>query len=196
MLSTGPAREAVALAALDADAFRDFVGANLGQEVDPAIWDALTDPAVIARTRVALAAINSDVENQLALAGASLDEASGEGKQAYFDAKADQAEWRRRALGMRRLVQRRLILVKSRIPRPTQQPIGSGIARRRYQEALETLARAVAAHQDKVLSGQGGEDDDDALWDHLDRLTVGDSKGGEQSLTEWLAYLDRAREDD
>jgi hypothetical protein len=198
MLSTENPRRmapAAALVALNADDFHALVRANLGREADPALWDALTDPAVIARTRVALTAINSDVENQLALAGATLDQASGKGKHAYYDAKAEQAEWRRRALGMRRMVQQRIILVKSRIPRPPPQPRGTGMAKRLYAETLETLARAVADHRDKVTSGEGDQGDDDALWALLDQLPAPDGRGGEQSLTEWLAFLDEARED-
>lgn len=187
---------ATALAAMEADDFKAVVSASLGREADPAVWDALTDPAVIARTRVTLAVLNSDAERQLALANAALDISGGGGKQAYFDAKAERAQWRRKALGFRHLVQQRLALVNSRIPRPPNQPAGSGAAKRRYAEALENLARAVAAHRDKVLSGKAGLDDDDDLWDFLDQITVSDGKGGEQPLAQWLAFLDEARETD
>lgn len=186
---------ASALAALPDDDFAVLVRASIGREADTAVWDALTDPAVIARTKVALAAIHSDVENQLSLAGATLQAVTG-GREAYFGAKAAQAEWRRKALGFRRLVQLRIALVKQRTPRPANQPSGSGIARRRYAEALEKLARAVAAHRDRVLSGDGSEDDDDDLWDFLDEITVPDGKSGEQSVADWLAYLDKIREGD
>ena len=194
-ISTEGGTPAAALAALDGDDFDAVVRASLSPKADPAVWDALTDPAVISRTRAALAALNSDAEHQLALANASLDVSGGGGRQAYFDAKAERAEWRRKALGFRRLVQRRLTFVNSRIPRPAQQPSGSGVARRRYAEALEALARAVAAHRDRVLSGEGGEDDDDTLWDCLDRITVADGKGGDQPLADWLDFLDEVRED-
>lgn len=180
-----------ALAALAADDFDAIVCASIGKEAHPAVWDALTDPAVISRTRTALAALNSDAEHQLALANASLDISGGGGKQAYFDAKAERAEWRRKALGFRRLVQQRLAFVNSRIPRPANQPPGSKDARRRYAEALEALARAVAAHRDKVLSG-----DDDTLWDCLDQIAVPDGKGGERPLAEWLVFRDEVREVD
>jgi hypothetical protein len=190
-----PAQAAEALAALPAEDFDAIVAASLGRDALTAVWDALTDPAVISRTRAALAALNSDAEHQLALANASLDISGGGGKQAYFDAKAERAEWRRKALGFRRLVQQRLAFVNSRITRPPNQPPGSGTARRRYAGALEALARAVAAHRDKVLSGEGGEDDDDALWDCLDRITVSDGNGGDKPLAEWLAFLDEVRED-
>lgn len=185
---------AAALAALDADDFSAIVQASIGKEADPAVWDALTDPAVISRTRTALAAMHTDAESQLALANAALDVSGGGGKQAYFDAKAERAEWRRKALGFRRLVQLRLAFVNSRIPRPANLPPGSGAAKRRYAGALEALARAVAAHRDRVLSGDGSEDDDNTLWDCLDQITVSDGKGGDKALGDWLAFLDEVRE--
>jgi len=141
------------------------------------------------------------VLNQLSVANAGLSQAKDEGyalgpegKAAYFAARAGQGEWRRKATAFRRIVEQRIALVKARTPRPENRPVGSGAARRRYAEALEQLARAVAAHRDRVLSGEGGEDDDDTLWDCLDQITVSDGKGGEQPLAEWLAFLDEVRE--
>lgn len=205
MLTAEDARPvpAAALAALDADDFHAVVLASLGHETDQAVWDTLTDPKVIDRTRIVLAGIHVDVLNQLSVANAGLSQARDtgyalgtEGKAAYFAARAEQGEWRRRATSFRRIVEQRVALVKSRTPRPENRPAGSGVARRRYAEALEQLARAVAAHRDKVLSGKGGENDDDDLWDLLDQLTVSDGNGGEQPLAQWLAFLDDVREDD
>lgn len=204
MLTAEDARPvpAEALAALDADDFHAIVQASLGHDTDPAVWDALTDPKIIDRTRTALAGIHTDVLNQLSVANAGLSQAKDmgyalgpEGKAAYFAARSAQGEWRRKATTFRRIVEQRIALVKARTPRPESRPAGSGAARRRYADALEQLARAVAAHRDKVLSGKGGENDDDDLWDCLERVTVSDGKGGDQPLTEWLAFLDDVRED-
>lgn len=177
-----------AVAALDADDFDALVRASVGKDTDPAVWDALTDPAVIARTKIVLGNLHTDVQNQLSLS--ALDRANGGGS------RAEQAEWRRRAAGFLRLVDQRLALVKSRTLRPPQQASGSRPARQRYAEALEKLARAVAAHQDRVLSGEGDESDDDTLWDCLDQITVAGGSAGEQSLADWLAYLDKVRAED
>lgn len=185
---------ATALAALPDDDFNALVRASIGREADSAVWDALTDPTVIARTKVALAALHSDVENQLSLATSHARLAGTAGKQAYFDARGEAAEWRYKALGFRRLVQQRLALVKSRTPRPEQRPAGTGELRRHAVRALESLARAVAAHRDRVLSGEGSEEDDDTLWASLEEITML-SRKGEQPLTDWLTYLDEARAD-
>jgi hypothetical protein len=194
---------ATALAALDADDFSTLVRASLGKDASPALWDALTDPLVIGRARDTLGSLHADVQNQLNLANEDLQQAraaghaAGEaGKETYFAARAEQGEWRRRAIFFRRLVEQRLAFVKARTPRPEQRPAGARAARLQYQDALERLARAVASHRDKVLSGEGGEGDDDTLWDFLDDITVTTVKGGEMPLAKWLDFLDEVREND
>src|SRR6202000_3190079 len=106
---------AAALAAMDADDFDALIRASIGVRDNPAVWDALTDPAVITRTRTVLAALHTDVQNQLNLANVSLQQAKDEGyalgeegEQSYFSAGAEQNEWRRKAIGFRRLVEQRL----------------------------------------------------------------------------------------
>jgi hypothetical protein len=142
------------------------------------------------------------VQAQLALKNANLNavraegQARGEeGRQAYFAAVNEAADWRRRTQGFQRLIQRRLALVKSRMPRGPAQPpspYGSGLsmrARLHYRDALAELTRAVAEHQRKVLNGDGTEDDDEVLWRHLSEVTAIDGNGNELPLTEWLQYL-------
>lgn len=198
--SPGLAVPASALAAMDADDFDALIRASIGIRDNPAVWDALTDPAVITRTRTVLAALHTDVQNQLNLANVSLQQAKDdgyamgeEGKQSYFAARTEQNEWRRKAIGFRRLVEQRLAFVKSRAVRPEQRPTGSKNVRRHNWEALEKLARAVASHRDKVLSGQGGEDDDDTLWDSLDKITALTQTAGEMPLADWLEWLEDVR---
>jgi hypothetical protein len=191
------------IANLGPDDFDTLVRASLGRDADRAVWDALTDPAVINRTKLALAAIHTDVQNQLNLANTDLATAKAggyalgeDGKQAYLAVKADQGDWRRRAIGFRRIVEQRVAFVKSRIPQQAPQPPGAHATRKRNQDALEKLARAVTAHRDKVLSGEGGEGDDDTLWDCLDSITAVTMRGGEMPLAKWLDWLDEVREDD
>lgn len=203
--ATPPA--AAALAALDPDAFTTLVHASIGNDADPAVWDALTHPAVIARTKKCLGSLHADLQTQLAMVNAELDEIRGdglgrgdEGKREFLEAKADQADWRRRAIGFRRMVERRMALVKSRTPTGPAQPVSpspgfSKTARKHNRAALELLARAVAGHQQKVLSGGGDEGDDETLWGCLSSITAITAEG-ELPLTEWLEYLDDAREND
>lgn len=194
---------ATALAALNADDFSALVRASLGKDASPALWDALTDPLVIARTRDTLGSLHADILSQLTLANEDLEQARAEGhaigdsgKERYFAARAGQGDWRRRAIFFRRLVEQRLAFVKARVPRQEQRPAGSRAMRLQYQDALERLARAVAAHRDKVLSGEGDESDDDTLWDFLDSITLVTARAGEMPLAKWLDYLDEVREDD
>jgi hypothetical protein len=192
-------------ASLSPDAFTDLIRANLGKEADPALWDALTSPQVISRTKTCLTSIITDLVIQQQQANAELEEFQGEcfacgeeGKAEFFAFKAEQADWRRRIAGYRRLVEQRLAFVKARVPRPAQTPYGAGFtknARKHNRAALERLASAVAEHRRKVTSGEGGESDDEALWACLETITAM-SPSGEMPLSEWLEHLEDLREDD
>lgn len=213
MTETGPPQAGTpggaALAAMDSDDFEAVVRDMLGPGAPPAAWEALTAPEVINRTRAVLTGLRTDVQNQTALANADLQQVKADGlrrgeagKQELFDARAEQAEWRKRALGFQRLVEKRLALVKSRTPHSPQRgnmpfgPGGTKPARKHNRQALEDLTRAVALHQGRVISGEGGEDDDDTLWACLRTITAVNAGGEELPLEDWLDYLDEVREDD
>jgi hypothetical protein len=200
--SLGGAYGPAALAAMDPDDFRRLVEDSVGNHADPALWDALTDPRVIVRTRKCLGAIHQDLEAQLALRNADLEEfrsecfARGEeGKHDFFARKAEDAEWRRRVTGYRRMVQRRIALVDSSVYRPAHPPAGTG-TRKQNQAALEVLTRAVMEHRRAVTSGRGDESDDQKLWACLEQITAATAKGGEMPLAEWLEYLEDVRENE
>lgn len=192
-------------ASLSPDEFNDLIRANLGREADPALWETLTTPALVNRTKSCLSAIIGDLGAQLQQANAELEEFQGEcfargeaGKADFFAAKAEQAEWRRRISGYRRIVEHRLAFVKARLPRPAQNPYGAGFtknARKHNRASLEKIASAVAAHRRRVTSGDGDEGDDEALWGCLSSITAITSTGEELPLSEWLEYLEDARED-
>jgi hypothetical protein len=189
-----------ALAATSPDEFRDLIEGSVGNDADPALWDALTDPAVISRKKC-LGSIHADLQMQATLRNAELEEVRAdclgrgeEGKREFFAFKAGQADWRRRVAGYRRMVQRRIALVDSCICRPAHPPAGTG-TRKQNQAALEALARAVMEHRRAVISGRGDESDDENLWDCLTRITAATARGGEMPLAEWLEYLDDVRED-
>jgi hypothetical protein len=197
---------AAALKALDPEDFSSLVLASLGPETDPAVWDALTDPLVITRTKQCLGSIHADLQTQLARANTELDEIRADclgrgdtGKQEYFDARAAQSDWRHRTAGFRRLVERRMAFVKSRaasmiVVQPKNPPGYSQRARKHTRASLELLARAIAEHQRRVTSGDGDEDDDETLWRTLTEVTAIVASGQEMPLTEWLEYLDDTRE--
>lgn len=200
-----------ALAAMNSDDFEALVRDALGPGAPGVVWDALTSPEVINRTRAVLTGLRADVQNQTALANADLRQVQAdglrrgdEGKQDYFDARAGQAEWRKRAPGFQRLVEKRLALVKSRAPRAPSPvrghmpygPGGTQNARKHNRRALELLTRAVALHRSRVVSGDGDEGDDDNLWECLRTVTAVNAGGEELPLEDWLDYLDEVREGD
>jgi hypothetical protein len=191
-----------ALTVMDHDDFVEVVKDAIPKGTAPAVWDALTDPAVIDRTRECLVAIRVDVQHQLGVARSSAEEARAgaiaageEGREAFYAAKNADAEWRRRAMRFLRLVDQRSALVKSRTPRVFHSPPGAKTARKHNFEALEKLARAVALHRRRVLSGEGSEDDDETLWDCLSTVTA-IAKDEEFPLEKWLEFLDERREED
>jgi hypothetical protein len=206
-----PADAAAALAALEPDDFSAFVASSLGHDADPAIWEALTGLAVIYRTKNVLKGLDRDILTQLAQANTELDEVKSRGLalghagyQEFADARAEQADWRRRTQGFRRLVLRRLALVQeraaaiaeaNRAANPPAAPGTGKMARKHNRAALETLARAVLTHKRAVLSGDGDEGDDEVLWAYLRSVTAM-SQRGEMPLAQWLGYLDEVREDD
>lgn len=209
MTETHKVPPAEALKALDQEDFEALILASMGRDAGgPAVWDALTDPLVIHRTKNFLIALRADVQNQLAAANSEIDEIRADcmergedGKQEFFRAKAQQAEWRQRTAGFKRLVERRVALVKSRLaaqnpPQPRSAPGAGKPARKHNRAALEAVARAILEHRLRVISGEGGEDDDETLWAHLTSVTAINGLGDELPLTDWLEYLEDQREDD
>jgi len=59
------AATAGSLAALDAESLGDLIRASLGPEADSGLWDALTDPTVISRTKAILGALDADLLSQV-----------------------------------------------------------------------------------------------------------------------------------
>lgn len=194
-----PNAPAAALNSLDPETFNQFVIDSLPIGTDAAKWEALTDPRVIARTKASLTGLLSDVIGQLAEANARRQAAHG--RRGFIELEADEADWRRRAIGFRRMVERRLNFVKGRLAvihaeQPKSAPGAGKQGRRQVRRALETLARAVVEHRQRVMSGEGDEGDDERLWDHLTTVTTVNRLGEELTLAEWLEYLDDVRDEE
>lgn len=190
------------LAALDETAFSEFVRSAISPAPDTEVWAALTGPKAVRRTLLVLTALNLDVEGQLASRKAGMDDfqaqcwASGaSGRSAWFEGKREYDEWRRRALGWRRMVQRQMMFAKrhaaaaapARVPNPQKAE-----SRKHNHDVLLDLARAVVRHQQRVQNGEdAGPEDDEALWSKLTSLTVM-SRAGDMPLGEWVGFVDAA----
>lgn len=198
-----------ALKAMGPEEFAALVSDSISPDTDPNVWDALTGPLVIGRTRKCLGSLKADVQAQLSFHNAELERLRGggcgigdqEGEQRYRAAKSERADWRRRAVGFRLLVDKRIALVKSRMaagPAQPPSPYGPGFtkaARAHNRAALEKLALAVAEHQRQVTSGDSDGSADEGLWQHLIDVTAITGDGEELPLGEWLEYLANLRED-
>jgi hypothetical protein len=185
-------RPADALAALNADRFAALIRASIGPEAEPGLWEALTEPQVIARTRAVLSALFTDTQNQIASV-----RVSAEAGLANPMTGAEQADWRRRVTHFRRLIQRRISYVRERAAQHHAQQVtaspGTGKkARQHNRAALEELARAVLHHREVVSSGTGGPEDDEALRGHLTTITGG-RRGRRRAAAAQVAGLPRRR---
>jgi len=192
MSSTSPGD----LLALGPEDFEKAVTAALPYYTNPDVWDALTHPSVISRTRTCLGSLSASVQAQLSEKNAELEQvraegrASGsEGKRAYFAAVDAQAEWRRRTAVFQRRVHNRLALVKSRTVKGPAQPqspdSGAGKrARAHNRDALARLARAIAGHRREVRAGDR-DVADKVLWAPVSR--DGHRRGGGRGLSSRLA---------
>jgi hypothetical protein len=172
------------LLALDDAAFREVVDQYVPKRSDPdgIVWEALHDPAVIARTYTTLVEMVRETDNLLTTRAAELDALRQEcyrrgeaGKRDWFDAEAEHKVWRGRALAWKRALEARLMVAKehrrdARIDRNAQQ------FPRDDQTARAVLSRlGLAVHRHEVASKAEGinpEPHDTALWAALDQLTV------------------------
>jgi hypothetical protein len=197
------------LAAMNPEPFATLVRDSVGPDADPGLWDALLSPSLISRTRAALSGVDGDLLAQMAQKNSDLDEIRARclalgraGYQEFAEARAEQAEWRGRVQGYRRLVLRRMAQAKTAAQaahadraQPAMAPGFTKSARRHNNRALEELARAVITHKLAVAGGDGDEGDDDALWEALTSVTVVTATWGEVTLADWIDRLDDLREE-
>jgi hypothetical protein len=159
------------------DQFSDFIHRHLSGEDE--LWeDVLLSPALGSRTKSALAASLTDLNNALAVRSAEMDALPHMTNQAYRAKRMEWQQWRARTLRKRGMVERRLQQAKT---------VGILTARQRHEAQAEAhtisdrraasdLAVAIAAHKAAMeiqLEGTGDPDDADLeLWDMLDTVMV------------------------
>src|SRR5690606_25212696 len=95
--------------------FQTLVAKNLDRIKHANLWELLTHPALVRRTHNVLTALYRDVEDQLAERRAEMEsyrqecyEQGEPGKEEWYRAEGEHQHWRRRAIGYRRVVNRRL----------------------------------------------------------------------------------------
>ncbi|WP_141576179.1 hypothetical protein [Actinomadura sp. WMMA1423] len=191
------------LLGLPDDAFRTLIVSNLDRTEQPAMWDLLLSPQLARRTHGVLGAAFRDVEDQLAERRADMESyrqechvegAAGKGK--WFAAQGEHQEWRRRAIGYRRILSRRLAEAKHAAgnaaaparPKPALPvPAPPNPARKvRQVTSVFRLAWVISEHRAETLrQGIVPDEHDVELWRALDLIEV-DTPDGVITVTEFL----------
>lgn len=183
--------------------FAAYVREHVGDEDDD-LWDALFDPKVAHTTKGILTALNTDIEGQLGQRKAKLEAYQNEcfllgqdGRQIYFDALAEYNVWKRRAIGFKRIVARRIEEARSAVmkasshrytPRGESPPPNPTKIQHNIRSLFE-LAYAVHQHRNACLAANIiPERHDMTLWEMLDSCSAFSARSGAQTLSEWLEH--------
>ncbi|TDD37836.1 hypothetical protein E1287_07190 [Actinomadura sp. KC06] len=196
--ATDPATQLHNLSTLPDDSFRTLIENNLDRDEHPSLWDLLLHPQMVRRTHAALGSAFRDVEDQLAERRADLEsfrqechQAGPAGKDKWFAAQGEHQEWRRRAIGYRRILQRRLSEAKNALNNaaalPSPQPAPANSARKTRQvTTVFRLAWVISQHRDETLrQGIVPDEHDVELWRALDLIEL-DTTDGPITITEFL----------
>ena len=168
------------------DDFRKLIENNIDREDAPGLWELLLHRQALDRTAMFLKAILRDVDTQLSERRAEIDAYHGEcwsngpeARASFFAARTDYHNWRRRALGFRRILDKRLTEAKYASKAPVQPQEPQVAARRvRQMETVFRLAWVISQHRDQSLkSGIVPEEHDAALWRALDLIEVETTDG-------------------
>ena len=145
---------------------------------DPAVWDLLTSPEHIARTRTLLGQVHARTANALRRRKAEREEFHQEclkrgqaGKQEWFETGPEYEKWRRGAASFHQTVQAAISEIGKK--QRTQNRDSNHLSRAEERETLRKLAVAVSRHQaEHARSGEIAGQEDYELWQLLDQLTV------------------------
>jgi hypothetical protein len=161
---------------------------------DPEVWELLTSPEHVDRTRAVLTNVHQRTAAALRRRKTERDEfqqdchARGEaGKKEWFKSRPEYEKWRRGTAGFHQRVQA-AISDLGKIQR-THNRATTEQSRQEAREALRKLAVAVQRHQAQhAKSGTIAGQEDYELWQLLDRLTV--PCGPNQEATSLRTMLD------
>lgn len=156
---------------------------------DPRVWELITSPQRIGRTRQTLTNMVQRTANALNKRRLERDEFRAEcfrrgdaGKQDWFDTQVEYEQWRRRAANFIRTAQGALAEVR-RIEKDHNRA-SNRRANLNYRELLRQLSVAVHRHQAAhARAGGVAEQHDYELWQILDRITVPVGSGGGEEVT-------------
>lgn len=175
--------------------FQTLIEKNLDRAKQPKLWDLLTHPYLVRRTHSVLTGLYRDVEDQLAERRADMEsyrqECYGrgdEGRAEWFHAEGEHQGWRRRAIGYRRMVNRRLRETKSLVTTGKTAPLPPNPDRKiRQLETVFRLAWAINQHRTRTLDqGVIPDEHDVALWRSLDQVAVDTAGDGQMTVARFL----------
>ncbi|MFF8910615.1 hypothetical protein [Streptomyces olivaceoviridis] len=184
------------LSALDDEQYEDLAIAQAHpRSRDPEVWNLLTSPEHIERTRTILANVHARTAAALRRRKTEREEfqqechARGEaGKKEWFESRPEYEKWRRGAAGFHQMVQSAI----SELGKAQRNHNRKALTQRSSQEAREALRKlsiAVQRHQARhAKTGSIAEQQDYELWQMLDRLTV--PCGPDQEPTTLRTMLD------
>jgi hypothetical protein len=164
-----------ALADMGDEQLSDFISRRLRPDEPVDVWQVLTSPEVVTRTRSALTVLLNDVNLQMAAEASRMDALPRMSAAGYQDERREYSARRARALRFKALVERRLRQVKDAEQQARQERHVSYLAERDQpgREAARALAVAIGAHRDAVLaSGVTPEKADVDLWAVLTEVRV------------------------
>ncbi|MFD9004427.1 hypothetical protein ACFV0T_26300 [Streptomyces sp. NPDC059582] len=183
------------LSSLNDDEYTEIITGNINPKMrDAAIWELLTSPDHLERTRELLGRVNQRTASTLRRRKADREafhqechRRGPEGKREWFETRPDYEEWRRRAAYFHQTVLAAISeltkLAKDRNREDNRQN------RNDSRETLRKLAVAVHRHQAQhAKAGEIAGQEDYELWQLLDRLTV--PCGPDQEPTTLRTMLD------
>lgn len=187
-------RNLLDLSAVD---FKLLIEKNLERDDQPRLWEMLLHPHLVRRTHAVLTGAYRDVEDQLAERRADMEgyrqechQRGPDGKAAFYQAEGEHQNWRRRALGYRRIVNRLLREAKAELPTTTTPPRPPEARKIRHLDTVFRLAWAIQSHRNECLEqGIVPDEHDIDLWRSLDQIAVETAADGQMSVAQFLAYI-------
>lgn len=166
------------IAALDDEAFRGLVTQHIHPVHGNAqLWDALTTPQLIERTRDLISLMRRQVQQSVSRRESEAGdyqiqclERGVAGRADWLKHRAELRKWKVKAAGFRQALEQRAIFVKSRRKVNTVSRVSDDL--NHHYRVVQALALAIRDHQAANAVTGSGEQHDHELWRLLDELTL------------------------